>query len=167
MRGFLTRNKQTREEPEPPGDSPGEPESPYEFTTPWFDDNARPFWERLIPGLQLTNVLEIGSYEGASACFLVDSLAYHAPLTLHCIDTWEGGIEHQPGGLAPVDMDAVEQRFRHNIQTAIERARHPVDLRVHKGHSDDCLVKLIADGNSGSLDFIYIDGSHQDRKSVV
>ena len=136
-------------------------ESPYDLTNTWFRDNAKPFWERLIPGLQIRAALEIGSYEGASACFLVDRVAAQAPLTLHCIDTWAGGIEHQPDGTAPADMQAVEERFHRNIRAAIGRAAHPVDLRVHKGYSDDCLVRLIADGLAGSLDFIYIDGSHQ------
>ena len=44
---------------------------------------------------------------------------------------------------------------------AIGQAAHPVDLHVHKGYSDDCLVQLIAGGMAGSVDFIYIDGSHQ------
>ena len=136
-------------------------EPPYEFSNTWFRDNARPFWEQLVPGLQITTALEVGSYEGASACFLVDEVASRTRLTLHCVDTWEGGIEHQPDGTAPADMEAVEQRFHRNIQAAIGRAAHPVDLRIHKGYSDDCLVRLLAGGLAGSVDFIYIDGSHQ------
>ncbi len=136
-------------------------EAPYDFTNGWFEGNARPFWEQLIPGLQITSALEIGSYEGASACFLVDRIAAHAPLTLHCVDTWAGGIEHQGDGSATADMDAVEERFHRNIQRAIRRAAHPVDLRIHKGRSDACLSELLAIGGRGSLDFIYVDGSHQ------
>jgi predicted O-methyltransferase YrrM len=161
MSRFLTRNKKAPAEPEPDRDTPEVPESPYDFSNDWFDGRAKPFWEHLIPGLQITTVLEIGSYEGASACYLVDRIASHTPLTLHCIDSWEGGVEHQPEGFVPVDMNAVEQRFHRNIQTAIQRAAHRVDLSIHKGYSDDCLVKLIADGHSGSMDFIYVDGSHQ------
>lgn len=135
--------------------------APYELTNTWFRDNARPFWERLIPELDIGVALEVGSYEGASACFLVDHVADRAPLTLHCVDTWEGGIEHAPDGTAPADMDAVEQRFHRNVGAAIGAAAHPVDLRIHKGRSDECLVRLLADGAGGSMDFIYIDGSHQ------
>lgn len=151
MPGFGTRSRKGREAPA----------SPYDFSNTWFQDNAEAFWEQLIPELPIATALEVGSYEGASACFLVDHIASRAPLTLHCIDSWEGGIEHQPGGPAPADMAAVEQRFHHNIRTAIERAGHAVDLHVHKGHSDACLAKLIADGHDGSFDFIYVDGSHQ------
>lgn len=134
---------------------------PYDFSNTWFDDAAKAYWEQLIPGLGLTTALEIGSYEGASACFLVDRVASVSPLTLHCIDTWEGGIEHQRDGLVHTEMGAVEQRFLRNIETAVGRAEHPVDLHIHKGRSDDCLARLIADGNAGAFDFVYVDGSHQ------
>ena len=136
-------------------------DSPFEFSNTWFRDAALPFWDELIPGLQLATVLEVGSYEGASACYLVERIASQTPLTLHCIDTWDGGTEHQPDGSAPADMKRVEQRFHRNIQAAIQRAAHPVDLCVHKGASDVSLVRLLAEGNAGSFDFIYIDGSHQ------
>ncbi len=137
------------------------PDALYEFSNTWFQDNAKPFWDQLVPVLEISTALEIGSYEGASACYLVDSVAARAPLTLHCIDTWGGGLEHQPDGSAPADMHAVEERFRRNITAAVERAEHPVDLQVHKGLSDDCLVRLLAGGGAGSCDFIYVDGSHQ------
>ena len=146
---------------DPAHPAPQETASPYEFSNRWFEDNAKPFWETLLPRLQVATALEVGSYEGASACYLVDRIAAHGPLTLHCIDTWEGGTEHQPDGSAPADMQAVEQRFQRNIGAAIQRAAHPVDLHVHRGYSDAALVKLLASGEGGSFDFIYIDGSHQ------
>ena len=136
-------------------------DSPLEFTNRWFDDNARPFWERLIPGLEIAKALEIGSYEGASACFLIAAVAYRAPLSLHCVDTWAGGVEHAPDGLAPADMEAVERRFCRNIATAVAAAPHPVDLHVHRAESADALAGLLAGGHAGTFDFIYVDGSHQ------
>jgi cephalosporin hydroxylase len=133
----------------------------YWFTNGWFEKTARRAWDQLLPQIKPRRVLEVGSYEGASACYLVARLAAEAPLELHCVDTWEGGIEHQPGASAAADMNAVEGRFHYNIQIAIEAAPHPVDLVVHKGRSDDTLARLLADGRRGAFDFIYIDGSHQ------
>lgn len=132
----------------------------YQFTQPWFE-HARPVWRELLPQAKPTRLLEIGSFEGASACFLIEQLAYNHPIELHCIDTWQGGLEHQPGNSAPVDMRQVEQRFHHNITLALSKAPHPVHFNCHKGRSADVLARLLADKGTGYFDFIYVDGSHQ------
>ena len=133
----------------------------YRFTNNWFSSVAKNTWDVLIPQLQPRRLLEVGSFEGASACYLVDRLASAAPIELHCIDTWAGGVEHGAGGQAQYDMGSVEERFRHNIAVATERAAHAVDLHVHKGFSDDVLARLLAQGLRSHFDFVYIDGSHQ------
>lgn len=133
----------------------------YQFTNKWFDSAARATWDQLIPQLNPMRILEIGSYEGASACYLIDALASKFELEIHCIDTWEGGLEHKPDGSAPADMSAVENRFRSNMQQAILSAKNKVDLVVHKGQCDLHLPALIAAGKAGYFDFIYVDGSHQ------
>ena len=127
----------------------------YHFTNNWFDE-ARPIWLNLIPRINPTKILEIGSYEGASTCFLINTLAQHKAIEIHCIDTWEGGIEHEGR-----DMNSVEERFKHNTDLAISSASHKADLIIHKGLSDFELSKLIASQMKQYFDFIYIDGSHQ------
>lgn len=122
----------------------------------WFEHGARHIWEQMIPLIDPGTILEVGSYEGASTCFLIDSLANQHPIELHCVDSWEGGVEHQGS-----DMGAVEARFHHNTAHAITHAAHLVELFVHKGLSDAGLVKLLAAGKAGYFDFVYIDGSHQ------
>ena len=42
----------------------------FEFTNNWFNDAAKHQWDRLIPGIKPNKILEIGSYEGASTCYL-------------------------------------------------------------------------------------------------
>jgi predicted O-methyltransferase YrrM len=130
----------------------------YSFTNNWFDATARGAWDHLFEKIRPAKVLEIGSYEGASACYLIERLGNVGPLEIHCVDTWGGGIEHQSAG---VDMASVEARFRNNTAVAISRASQKVSLRVHKGSSDVKLVELLADGHRGTFDFVYIDGSHQ------
>src|SRR5471032_697816 len=98
----------------------------YQFTNRWFETVAKGLWDQLMPQLAPARILEIGSYEGASACYLIDALAARHPLELHCIDSWEGGVEHQVDGDAPADMSAVERRFHHNV------AKAPFD-RAHVG----------------------------------
>lgn len=132
----------------------------YDFSVDWFE-GARAIWGQLLPQLMPTKILEIGTFEGRSACYLIETLADRTDIELHCVDTWAGGIEHQAGGFATVNMGLVEQRFRHNISEAITSVRGKVDLRVHKELSHTALSRLLVDGKAGYFDFIYIDGSHQ------
>jgi predicted O-methyltransferase YrrM len=128
--------------------------SKYELSNSWFNDAARPNWEHIIPQLEPRKVLEIGSYEGASACWLIDRLK-ETDLLLVCIDTWEGGVEH-----SGVDMSEVERRFIKNVNLAREGSDR-VEVRRMKQRSDLALVQLLHEGREGQFDFVYVDGSHQ------
>lgn len=132
----------------------------YRFTNAWFNNAAKQIWDQILPQLNPTNILEIGSYEGASTCYLIDALSQRKSVEIHCVDTWEGGIEHLSGDFA-ADMSAVEQRFLHNTHISSTKAAHPVTLIRHKGRSDVELARLLADHRQDYFDFIYIDGSHQ------
>ena len=133
----------------------------YQYTNQWFESAAKPVWDAFIPQINPTRILEIGSYEGASACYLIEKLAPNKKIEIHCIDTWEGGIEHQVGGTAEGDMNAVEKRFHHNTQLAMSLIGYNVQLHNHKGFSDIELAKMLASGMQGYFDLIYVDGSHQ------
>jgi len=128
----------------------------YKFTNDWFGITARALWSDMINKIKMRRILEIGSYEGNSTCFLIDNLSKKSPLEIHCIDTWEGGSEH-----SHEDMAAVEQRFLHNTELAVANSKHHVDLVTHKGSSAQELSNLVAAGMQGYFDFIYVDGSHQ------
>jgi predicted O-methyltransferase YrrM len=127
----------------------------YEFTNDWFVGNI-PVWDMLIPQFAPTKFLEIGSYEGRSTCHLIEKFGVKTPIEFHCVDTWEGGVEH-----VRATMSDVERRFDHNIAIARSKATHPVHLVKHKKYSNLALAELIAAGRSGAFDVIYIDGSHQ------
>ena len=127
------------------------------FTTDWFESTARPVWDLFIPRLEATRALEVGSYEGASACYLINALGAKAPLEMYCIDTWEGRAEFEAAG---IHMGEVEARFHRNTRIAVDKSAFPVTLEVHKGHSDACLARLLAEKQKGYFDLIYIDGSH-------
>jgi predicted O-methyltransferase YrrM len=134
--------------------------SEFQFTNNWFDASARGNWDQLIPLIKPTKILEVGSYEGASTCYLIKMLSQSFPLEIHCIDTWKDGVEHKTGGFVETDMSEVESRFLHNIKVATENPPNPVALFRHKGSSDIELAKLLVD-KQNYFDFIYIDGSHQ------
>jgi Methyltransferase domain len=134
--------------------------SEFQFTNRWFDI-ARNVWDQIIPQINPSRILEVGSFEGASTCYLIQKLALHKPIEIHCVDTWAGGIEHQAGGIAETDMNAVESRFTHNIKVATDSVPNNVNVVKHKGFSDFQLSKILLSGKKNYFDFIYIDGSHQ------
>lgn len=127
----------------------------YEFTADWFSRFAA-VWTAILKQHPPTRILEIGSYEGRSATFLIDHCAAERPVELFCVDTWAGGVEHDREA-----MRAVETRFDANLAKAREKAAHPVALHKIKSLSHQALAELIAQGASETFDLIYIDGSHQ------
>jgi predicted O-methyltransferase YrrM len=132
----------------------------YQFTTPWFDNLAKPVWSQLIPQIKPKTILEVGSYEGASACFLIDTLCTHQEIEITCVDTWLGGVEHQADGISPANMSAVERNFDTNLKSACNAAKYPVHFTKIKGPSDLTLAHLLSTGKHGHYDLVYIDGSH-------
>ncbi len=136
-------------------------DSGHHYSTGWFLASAKATWDSLLPQLNPTRILEVGSFEGASTCYLIDTLAMDRSIEIHCIDTWEGGVEHQEGGAASTDMSEVEKRFADNVRASMGNSPHIVSMHVHKGRSDIEMAKLIANGMQGYFDFVYIDGSHQ------
>ena len=125
------------------------------FTNDWFEV-ARLNWEFIFDRIRPCRVLEVGSYEGASACFSITKVCSTGdPLEIHCIDTWKGGVENDPAQMA-----SVESRFHSNTRKAIGQVEGKVDMVVHKEKSVLALSSLLGNGCSEYFDFIYIDGSH-------
>ena len=124
------------------------------FTNKWFEaSGAKRNWDALFPRMRPTRMLEIGSFEGRSAVYAIEA----GPLEeVWCVDTWEGGLEHDD-----IDMASVEKRFDLNIYNALSAAEPNVKVYKRKGRSSDELIKLLADGKKNYFDFVYIDGSHQ------
>tara|TARA_A100001035_G_scaffold218710_1_gene178631 strand:+ start:169 stop:798 length:630 start_codon:yes stop_codon:yes gene_type:complete len=130
----------------------------YEFTNQWFEKTAKPLWSQIINQSKPKKILEIGSYEGASTCYLIDTLSlHHDAFEINAIDTWDGGIEHKN---LKINMQLVEERFKKNTSLAIKKSKKSIELITHKAKSINALSKLITSKKSGYFDFIYIDGSH-------
>jgi predicted O-methyltransferase YrrM len=94
--------------------------------------------------------LEIGSYEGRSACWLLTNILTHPSSALTCIDTFDFG-----GQFLTLDQrtrDMIENRFDRNIAALGATAR----VRKIKQPSSLALKSLPAE----SYDFIFVDGSH-------
>ncbi|MCY7314295.1 MAG: class I SAM-dependent methyltransferase [Rubrivivax sp.] len=127
-----------------------------EFSNNWFQTTARGNWDHLVPKLRPRRIPEIGSYEGASTCYLIDELAGEQAVEIYSIDTWQGGVEH-----SGIDMGAVELRFDRKVARSMAAANHPVDVIKCKGSSALMLSQLLAQGHTETFDFVYVDGSHQ------
>lgn len=126
----------------------------YEFTEQWFSAGER-LWPELIPFLpDRKKFLEIGSYEGRSSVWLIEHMMQEGS-KLFCIDTWEGGEEHDKA-----KMLEVEDRFHSNVSLA--QKRFP-GRKVYSFRSNSLQALSImnhSDRDLNSFDFIYIDGSH-------
>ena len=127
----------------------------YEFTVDWFS-KYWPNWLTLIGDQQISKILEIGSFEGRSACTMIDHFSKSAPLDVFCIDDWGGGADH-----SEFDMDAVQQRFDRNIRRAVTGTSNAVKVQKLKGKSIEIMSALLANGYGNFFDLIFVDGSHE------
>lgn len=117
------------------------------FRQDWFTHNI-PYWMEVFERFDLRgrpiDVLEIGSFEGLSACFLLRQL----PLArVTCVDTWAGSDEH--AGLEGIG--AIESAFDRNVTPWRDR------VTKLKGYSFQCFASL---KKEAKYDLIYVDGSH-------
>ena len=125
----------------------------YQFSQDWFSHNVL-IWKqflRPLKGLANLRILEIGSWEGRSTCWLLENIATDSAARITCIDTFEGSVEHA----VIVDqtvLETIEQRFDWNI----ERTGTPEKVRKVVGKSQIVLRSLIPN----TYDLVYIDGSH-------
>jgi Methyltransferase domain len=112
-----------------------------EFTADWFTRNI-PHWKPILQPLrsQTVSILEIGSYEGRSAVFLLEFLP-HSRIT--CVDPFVASRDGTSG---------YEARFDANMAPFGDR------VRKIKGWSGSVLDSLKRTGER--FDVIYIDGDH-------
>jgi hypothetical protein len=118
------------------------------FTEDWFLRGQPMYsWEPLLSVLEGrgARILEVGSFEGMSACYLLWRLP-DARVT--CVDTFEGGIEHGAGVVS-----GLEERFDTNV-ALVDASR----VRKLVGESQRVLHNLVAEDEE--FDFVYVDGSH-------
>ena len=118
------------------------------FSQDWFTGHI-PSWDPVLRALEgrPSNILELGSFEGLSACFLLWRLP-EARVT--CVDTFAGSPEHSLKG---VHRAGLEDVFDRNIGL-VDGAR----VRKIAGRSADVLLAL---GRSDQrFDLVYVDASH-------
>jgi predicted O-methyltransferase YrrM len=122
-------------------------------TEDWFHHHIR-LWKDLyrdLAGRPNLRFLEIGTWEGRSACWILENVLTHPTATLTCVDPFIVTPEHRSLDL-PVNFD-YEAQFDRNIR-ALGR-----DDQVQKlpFSSRIALPNLEVE----SFDSIYVDGSHR------
>jgi len=132
--------------------------APYKFTKDWFQLGPV-LWPELVkhlPDRPSRRFLEIGSFEGRSAVWIIENMATPAD-HVFLVDTWEGGQEH-----SEINMRDVEARFDANIAQARTKLGCPQIHKI-KTTSTDALAHQLRwmKTENQLMDFIYIDGSHQ------
>ena len=109
----------------------------YQFSQDWFT-NQIPVWKRKLKPLidkENLNVLEIGSYEGMSTCWLLDKVLTQDSATITCIDIY------------------FPPQFDQNI--AKTGAKEKVTTLMGNSHT------LLATLAENTYDLVYIDGCPQ------
>lgn len=122
--------------------------SRYKYTQDWFyrsDLYCHNLLKDRISPSEPQRFLEIGSFEGLSATYFVDTFLNHEESRLVCVDP-----HLTTDTTAPV-QETTEGIFLENIQ----RCRWPAKVHHVKKFSKDFFVE-----NTDTFDFIYIDGSH-------
>jgi len=117
------------------------------FSEDWFTMHI-PAWEPVLSELEGhgAKVLELGSFEGLSACFVLWRLpdAY-----VTCVDTFTGIPGYRAYGIAT----EIESAFDHNV-AIVDAGR----TRKLVGETHRVLPGLVAEGEQ--FDLAYVDASH-------
>lgn len=116
--------------------------------------------EHLDPAQRLICV-EVGSFEGRSTMFLADYLLSNNDSVMYCVDNWLGGEEIARTNL-PYNMKNVEDNFDYNVGINTHRAQ----IHKMKGDSESQLLNLLQHLKQ-HVDFVYVDGSHTQRDTLV
>ena len=140
------------------------PEFDFTPSQDWFGGNVA-VWQPLLVQLQESlagrapRALEIGSWEGRSATFLLRTLCTAPGSELVCIDH--------------VDLlktDAGKRRFE-RLQSNLAKAAMPdVSYRVLDTFSVPALYQILSEevtASDGGYDFIYVDGSHESDDTLL
>ena len=120
----------------------------YEFTNDWFDTSFKNNLIDLLNSNKINKILEIGSFEGAVACYLADN---YENKTIYCIDHWKGNPEHQSY------MEGVYERYLSNTQKAFSESS--CNLITIRNYSHIALTNMYSDLYE-SFDLIYVDANH-------
>jgi len=123
----------------------------YDFTFAWiYNSNMYRYLQNFLNSSNELKLLEIGSYEGLTACFLADTFLIHEKSSLITIDPF------LPDETTKTQMGLeTEQMCKNNLSKCL----YPEKVKLLKMTSDEFFFNEAKTDNK--FDFIYIDGSHE------
>lgn len=116
-----------------------------------FQDNLKH-----LQGVNNLNFLEIGSFTGDSAVWMLENILTSDSSKLTCIDTWAGSAEHEEEVKKQFNFGDIENEFDSRV------AKYGDKVIKVKSYSQEWLMQ----NRNSTFDFIYIDGDHF-AKSVI
>lgn len=126
----------------------------FTFSVSWFLNTVQQWRDFLLPlKYKELNVLEIGSFEGMSAAWLLDNILLHENSHITCVDPFTGSDEHDEKTKANL-----YDRFHNNIVKNFPENK----ITVMKQFSNDALLEL--GKKNEKFDIIYIDGDHHAKQ---
>jgi predicted O-methyltransferase YrrM len=129
-------------------DNPPLPNPKYRFSYDWVSPHTKE-WEKDLQefkGKPNVHALEIGCFEGQSACWFLDNILTHPTSRLICVDPFAVPM-------ATILLKFFEARFDQNV--AASGAADRVTKLI--GQSQVVVRTL----QHSQFDFIYVDGSHK------
>jgi len=126
----------------------------YQHTNDWFSGSElRRNLSRFLPSPEEPrSILEIGSYEGLSACYFSDELLNHPDSKLVCVDPFDSG------DVTTEVTPETELFFRSNI--SLSKNASKVTLFKMFNRDFYAIQRQRLQSVSELFDLIYIDGSH-------
>jgi predicted O-methyltransferase YrrM len=131
----------------------------YVFTHDYFSANIfdwRKWFNTFIVAAPI-ECMEIGSWQGGPATWLLDNVVGPRGGRLTCIDTFEGSSEHATW------LSSLEQKIEAIFDENIRRTGRGEQCRKLIGKSQDVLPSLYRE----QFDFIYIDGAHEAKYVIL
>jgi GT2 family glycosyltransferase len=120
----------------------------YDKIQGWF--SFPNLYTEMVKRFDNANFLEIGCWKGKSTSFLaVEIINSHKEITLYCLDTWEGSIEHK--NMDCIEANSLFEEFEENLKPA-ERIKKTI-----KGNS----LFIANSFPDNYFDFIFLDASHE------
>ncbi len=119
----------------------------FNFKEKWFCNNLYYLNNYFKYSNDISDILEIGSYEGRSAIFFLKTFK-NSKIT--CVDTWSGSDEH-----LKQNFNIIEANFDINTKSYQDDNR----LKKIKNTSNDFFSN-----NFKSFDLIFVDGDHSSEQ---
>lgn len=136
----------------------------YKFSNKWFQRNKTQ-WDFILEQSRPKKYLEVGSYEGRSVIYFMDSNVenkWHQEISVYCVDQFKDEQKYIDRNLPP--MEETEKTFDDNINISLAKSYSygfDVDFHKIKEPSNKALVRLLNEGHRSTFDMVYIDGSHE------